>query len=119
MVWGPRPAGTGTARMPAMLGVAAILSFIVAFAVLRILLWRFGSFVLDEPNARSLHERPVPRTGGIAILAGLAVSTAFGGLEIWVPLAAALALAAVSFLDDLYRMPTAARLAAHVWAPRA
>jgi UDP-N-acetylmuramyl pentapeptide phosphotransferase/UDP-N-acetylglucosamine-1-phosphate transferase len=102
--------------MPAMLGVAAILSFIVAFAVLRILLWRFGSFVLDEPNARSLHERPVPRTGGIAILAGLAVSTAFGGLEIWVPLAAALALAAISFLDDLYGMPTAVRLAAHLCA---
>jgi UDP-GlcNAc:undecaprenyl-phosphate/decaprenyl-phosphate GlcNAc-1-phosphate transferase len=102
--------------MPAMLGVAAILSFIVAFAVLRILLWRFGDAVLDEPNARSLHERPVPRTGGIAILAGLAVSTAFGGLEIWLPLAAALALAAVSFLDDLHGMPTAARFAAHLGA---
>ena len=37
--------------MPAMLGVAAVLSFIVAFAVLRILLWRFGTSVLDEPNA--------------------------------------------------------------------
>jgi UDP-N-acetylmuramyl pentapeptide phosphotransferase/UDP-N-acetylglucosamine-1-phosphate transferase len=102
--------------MPAMLGVGAVLSFIVAFAVLRILLWRFGTSVLDEPNARSLHERPVPRTGGIAILAGLAVSTAFGGLEIWVPLAAALALAAVSFLDDLHGMPTAVRLAAHLCA---
>jgi UDP-N-acetylmuramyl pentapeptide phosphotransferase/UDP-N-acetylglucosamine-1-phosphate transferase len=102
--------------MPAMSGVAAILSFIVALAVLRILLSRFGNFVLDEPNARSLHQSPVPRTGGIAILAGLTVSIGFGGLQIWVPLAAALALAVVSFLDDLYGMPTAVRLAAHVCA---
>ncbi len=31
---------------------------------------------MDHPNARSLHERPVPRTGGLAILAGILV----GGL---------------------------------------
>lgn len=99
-----------------MLGGAAILSFIVAFAVLRILVSRFGTFVLDQPNARSLHERPVPRTGGIAVLAGAAIATGFGGLQLWAPLVAAFALAAVSFLDDVYGMPTAARLAAHLAA---
>jgi hypothetical protein len=36
----------------------------------RLLLSRFAQFALDEPNARSLHEKPVPRTGGIAVLAG-------------------------------------------------
>jgi UDP-N-acetylmuramyl pentapeptide phosphotransferase/UDP-N-acetylglucosamine-1-phosphate transferase len=102
--------------MPAMLAGAAILSFIVAFAVLRMLLSRFAHRVLDEPNARSLHERPVPRTGGIAVLAGAAMALFFGGPELWAPLLAALALAAVSFLDDLYGMPTAARLAAHLAA---
>src|SRR4051812_10327152 len=99
-----------------MLGGAAILSFMVAFAVLRILLSRFGRFALDEPNARSLHERPVPRTGGIALLAGAAMALFFGGLQLWAPLLAALALAAVSFLDDLHGMPTAARLTAHLLA---
>lgn len=102
--------------MPAMQAGAAVLSFVTAFVVLRILLSRFAGFALDEPNARSLHQRPVPRTGGIAILAGLAISTGFGGLEVWMPLAAALALAVVSFLDDLYGMPAAARLTAHLCA---
>jgi UDP-N-acetylmuramyl pentapeptide phosphotransferase/UDP-N-acetylglucosamine-1-phosphate transferase len=99
-----------------MLGGAAILSFMVAFAVLRILLSRFGRFALDEPNARSLHERPVPRTGGIALLAGAAMALFFGGLPLWAPLLAALALAAVSFLDDLHGMPTVVRLTAHLVA---
>jgi len=46
----------------------ALLSFVVAFAALRVILWRFGRHALDQPNERSLHERPVPRTGGIAVL---------------------------------------------------
>ena len=31
---------------------------------------------LDHPNERSLHARPVPRTGGLGILAGIAVGWA-------------------------------------------
>jgi UDP-N-acetylmuramyl pentapeptide phosphotransferase/UDP-N-acetylglucosamine-1-phosphate transferase len=44
------------------------------------------------------------------------VALGFGGPEYWAPLLAALGLAAVSFLDDLYGMPTAVRLAAHLAA---
>lgn len=102
--------------MPRMPAAAAILSFVVAFVVLRILLSRFAAFGLDQPNARSLHEKPVPRTGGIAVLAGAAVSLAFGGAALWLPLACALAVAIVSFLDDLFDMPAALRLAAHAAA---
>ena len=29
--------------------------------------------ILDTPNDRSLHNRPIPRTGGLAILIGAAV----------------------------------------------
>ena len=102
--------------MPRMLAAAGILSFVVAFVALRILLFRFAAFGLDEPNARSLHQRAVPRTGGIAVLAGAAVSLAFGGSALWLPLACALALAAVSFLDDLFDLSAAPRLAAHAAA---
>ncbi len=91
----------------------AILSFAVAFAASRVLLARFGQFALDQPNARSLHDRPVPRTGGIAVLLGAATALALGAAELWLPLAIALGLAAFSFLDDLRGMPTAARLLAH------
>ena len=33
------------------------------------------------PNARSLHERPVPRTGGVAVLLGAAAGAGFGALS--------------------------------------
>lgn len=91
----------------------ALLAFALAYAVLRLLLWRFGRLALDEPNARSLHQRPVPRTGGIAVLAGASLALAFGAAELWLPFGLALGLAALSFFDDLRGVPTAARLAAH------
>ena len=99
--------------MPA---AVAALSFLVAFVVLRVLLARFGRLALDRPNERSLHERPVPRTGGIAVLAGASVSIAFGAGELWLPLLAAAALAIVSFIDDLRGMHGGARLAVHLVA---
>jgi UDP-N-acetylmuramyl pentapeptide phosphotransferase/UDP-N-acetylglucosamine-1-phosphate transferase len=103
--------------MPPMLG--AVASFVVAFVAVRVLLSRFGRFALDEPNARSLHERPVPRTGGIAVLLGVAVSLGFGALPLWLPMALALVLAVVSFVDDVRGMPTAARLVIHLAAAAA
>jgi UDP-N-acetylmuramyl pentapeptide phosphotransferase/UDP-N-acetylglucosamine-1-phosphate transferase len=92
------------------------LGFVVAFACLRVLLSRFATLALDSPNARSLHEHPVPRTGGIAVLLGAAVSLAFGAAGLWLPMALAFFLAAVSFFDDLRGLPTVLRLAAHVGA---
>jgi UDP-N-acetylmuramyl pentapeptide phosphotransferase/UDP-N-acetylglucosamine-1-phosphate transferase len=102
--------------MPAMQGAAGAVSFIVAFIVVRVLLSRFSRFALDQPNERSLHERPVPRTGGIAVLAGLASTLAFGAAQLWPALLLALALAALSLADDLRGMPVIARLVAHVLA---
>jgi UDP-N-acetylmuramyl pentapeptide phosphotransferase/UDP-N-acetylglucosamine-1-phosphate transferase len=99
-----------------MLAGSAALSFLTAFLLVRVLLSRFASFALDEPNARSLHQQPVPRTGGIAVLAGAAVSLAFGAFSLWPPLVLALALGALSFVDDLYGLPPTARLLAHVGA---
>lgn len=36
-------------------------------------------YVLDDPNDRSLHQRPTPRTGGVAVLAGIII----GVLGLW------------------------------------
>jgi UDP-GlcNAc:undecaprenyl-phosphate/decaprenyl-phosphate GlcNAc-1-phosphate transferase len=99
-----------------MLAGAAVLSFVVAFVAVRVLLSRFGRFALDQPNERSLHERPVPRTGGVVVLLGAAVSLAFGAAPLWPAFALALGLAVLSFMDDLSGLPTRARLAAHVAA---
>ena len=99
-----------------MLAGLAVAAFVVSLAAARLLLSRFGGFALDRPNERSLHERPVPRTGGLAVLAGAALSLGFGATALWLPALIALVLAAVSFVDDLHGMPTALRLALHLAA---
>jgi len=102
--------------MRAMQGAAGALSFVLAFIAVQLLLRRFARFALDRPNERSLHEHPIPRTGGIAVLVGIAGALAFGGAELWLPLGLAIVLAALSFADDLKGLPIAARLGAHLLA---
>jgi UDP-N-acetylmuramyl pentapeptide phosphotransferase/UDP-N-acetylglucosamine-1-phosphate transferase len=93
---------------------AACVAFLVAFICLRLVLRRFGNMALDRPNERSLHEHPVPRTGGFAIMFGAATALVLGAFDLWLVFALALALAALSFYDDLYRLPTAGRLCGHL-----
>ncbi len=70
---------------------------------------------LAQPNARSLHIRPVPRIGGVAIWAGwLAAWAAVPGSWQW---AAPLALVVtVSLIDDFRALPSTVRLLAHAAA---
>jgi UDP-N-acetylmuramyl pentapeptide phosphotransferase/UDP-N-acetylglucosamine-1-phosphate transferase len=97
-----------------------ILAVLTAFATAFILddyLSRPGSglHILDHPNVRSLHARPIPRTGGLAVLAGIGTGLPLVWIGMDGPhsrviifLGAGLApLALVSFLDD--RMGVAAR----------
>ncbi|MBB5210079.1 MraY family glycosyltransferase [Microbulbifer hydrolyticus] len=74
----------------------------VTVSALWLILSRLRQFALDTPNHRSLHEVPVPRTGGLAVIAGVAsglmVSQLFLSPGI---LLAFLALFAVSLIDDL------------------
>jgi UDP-N-acetylmuramyl pentapeptide phosphotransferase/UDP-N-acetylglucosamine-1-phosphate transferase len=93
--------------------VAGATSALLASVLLRLRL------ALDTPNDRSLHASPVPRTGGIGLLAGAflgtALSAGIGQPAIWI----ALALAALSFFDDRWRLPVAARLLGHLAAATA
>jgi UDP-N-acetylmuramyl pentapeptide phosphotransferase/UDP-N-acetylglucosamine-1-phosphate transferase len=102
-----------------MLWGLALLSFLVAFVASRVLLFRFARFALDEPNERSLHTSPVPRTGGIAVLAGTAVAFGFIGTELWLPMVLAFILAAVSLYDDVRGLRQRLRLAVHFLAAAA
>lgn len=75
--------------------------------------------ILDYPGERSLHDTPVPRTGGLAIGAGiLAGVAAVASLEqpapgfTWMG-AGALLVALVSFLDDRFSLNPGLRLLAH------
>lgn len=76
--------------------------------------------LLDRPNARSLHATPVPRSGGIGVLAGillpLLVGAGLGYVEqtlVWIAVAALL-VAGVSLRDDIADVPARVRLAIHV-----
>ena len=74
--------------------------------------------ILDHPNERSLHERPTPRGGGLAILiaflvCGAAVSLFYpprGLAEITLGI---LVVSIVSFLDDRHSVPPIYRFLAH------
>jgi UDP-GlcNAc:undecaprenyl-phosphate/decaprenyl-phosphate GlcNAc-1-phosphate transferase len=103
--------------MRAMPALAPIAAFLVALLAARLLLTPAGRRIaLDMPNERSLHAQPVPRTGGSAIAAGIAAACALSWPGLPVILAAAAALAAASFIDDILGLPTLVRLALHLAA---
>jgi len=78
--------------------------------------------VLDAPNERSLHRIPVPRTGGLAIIAALlSGSSPFALVWLQVPvfasvMAAAAVIAIVSFVDDRSGVSPKFRLLIHTIA---
>ena len=78
-------------------------------------------YILDHPNDRSLHDRPVPRGGGLAILIAIFVC---GAAVAWLQPERGLAsialsiflVAVVSFIDDRYSVPPVYRFLAHTVA---
>jgi UDP-N-acetylmuramyl pentapeptide phosphotransferase/UDP-N-acetylglucosamine-1-phosphate transferase len=75
--------------------------------------------LLDHPNERSLHQVPIPRSGGLAIVLGLAIQLALSGLVgtcppplCWI-VAAALPVALVSLFDDFGHVSRRLRLLIH------
>jgi len=106
--------------MRAMLALAPLVAFLVALVLARLLLTPAGRrLALDRPNERSLHSHPIPRTGGLAVAAGVVAACALIQPGLAVTLVAAAALVAVSFVDDVASLPTLARFAAHVAAAAA
>jgi UDP-N-acetylmuramyl pentapeptide phosphotransferase/UDP-N-acetylglucosamine-1-phosphate transferase len=108
------------AALPAALSAAAGLVACLGTRALIPLLRRAA--VLDRPNERSLHRAPVPRGGGIAVVAAALLSwtaLATAGWAVPVVLAVvgcAVMLAAISWIDDLRGLPVAIRLAAQLAA---
>lgn len=94
--------------------VAALITMLLTTLIL---LSKFGKEVQDIPNERSLHETPVPRIGGVALMAGILSGWALmlNSLMWWIVLPL-LCLFIVSLLDDIYDMPVRIRLIAHLIA---
>jgi len=101
--------------------MGALLNAAVAAAVAAFLIGRFCDpasrfHVLDRPNARSLHDNPTPRSGGLGIMLGVAVAWMLGGAPLAQIVIPAFALAFVSLVDDARHLPIAARFGAHILA---
>lgn len=92
-----------------------MLAAVAAAATIHLMLRFQLHGALDVPNQRSLHHRPVPRTGGVGILVAVAIGAVLASGP-WLAVVLAYLLAAVSALDDLFDLPVVARLAAHLAA---
>ena len=105
-----------------ILGIS-VLAFAVAAILARILANPASRMnILDHPNERSLHDTPMPRTGGIAIVLAVALVLAGGYLTAqisssigWLAVAALL-VASVSLVDDLRGLALRYRLIVHLVA---
>ncbi len=91
------------------------LAFAVSVVAVRLLIApAVATRFLDHPNARSLHVRPVPRIGGLGIVAGVCFALAAfvpGTAAVALPV---LALAVISLVDDRWGLPAWLRLFAHL-----
>lgn len=94
--------------------VAPLVSFLVAFGMLHGLLRSaVAGAVLDYPNQRSLHTLATPRTGGLALMAGILAGW-FAAQASWSWVVVLMFfLSAVSFLDDLRGLSIVWRFFAH------
>lgn len=103
--------------MTGNLWLAVPVSFALSWVVVRLRL-RFADRGLDEPNHRSLHERPTPHGGGLGIVLALLLVGAWIGTPILL-LATVLGLALLSLADDVRHLPFWLRLAGHLFAAAA
>ena len=75
-------------------GLLALFAAALSWLSLWLLIPSLSRRLLDEPNARSSHQRPTPRGGGVAFV--LVASIAVAWLGSWLPLLC-LPLALVGF----------------------
>lgn len=94
--------------------VAALVTLLLTFILLRS---KLGKEVQDIPNDRSLHEMPIPRIGGVSLMAGVLSGWVLmlPSLKWWM-MAPLITLFLVSLLDDIYGLPVRKRLLTHVIA---
>ena len=97
--------------------LAPLASAIVAFLLIAVMLRNGHVLPMDVPNQRSLHETPIPRTGGLGIMAGVIVGWALAWPAALLPLLGlAAGLSAVSLLDDFRGLSVTLRFSLQILA---
>jgi UDP-GlcNAc:undecaprenyl-phosphate GlcNAc-1-phosphate transferase len=97
---------------------APMIAALVTLLITTILLFsKVGKEIQDVPNERSLHDTPIPRIGGIGMMAGMLTAWALMLMSLaWWVVLPLLALIAVSLVDDKRGLPVRQRLLVHVIA---
>jgi len=95
--------------------LAPLVAFFVCWLTLAVLLQRVPRLPMDHPNARSLHDTPTPRIGGVGIVVAILISSVLIHALVLLPfMLGLLVLAAISLLDDYRSLAVHWRLLAHV-----
>lgn len=101
------------------LGLGLIAFGLACWGVALLRRWAEKREILDHPNERSSHTNPTPHVGGLAIVV-VTLSGWFAynwtSADYWPILPyviGALVIAAISWLDDLWTLPTIVRLSVH------
>lgn len=108
---------------PAWFGAGFVLA---ALLTARIIGWAEALGVVDRPNARSSHSRVTPRGGGVAIVAVTALAACVSGLldppaaiRLAGAVVPAVAVAIVSWIDDVRTLKNRVRFSVHLLAAAA
>lgn len=106
-------------NLPVLVGLVFLIAAVATGLVRR---YALAKSLLDIPNARSSHLVPTPRGGGLAIVVAATVGFIWlavaGILDVrqLTALMGAIAVAAVGFMDDRYRVSVRIRLCVHLAA---
>ena len=95
-----------------------LIAALVTMLLTTIMLYsKVGRKIQDVPNERSLHDTPIPRIGGVGLMAGVLSAWALMLMSLaWWVVLPMLALFVVSLLDDMRGLPVSSRLLVHVIA---
>lgn len=92
-------------------------SFVTLFFTYILLSSKAGKSIQDIPNERSLHIAPIPRIGGVGLIAGILSGWAVLVKEMtWWIIAPLILLFTVSLIDDIKGLPVSKRFFAHTVA---
>lgn len=95
--------------------IVPVVACLITLLLLAALLRQADALPLDHPNERSLHSRPTPRIGGLALIPGCVVAWLFAAGDTVSPIVSGgVILFALSIMDDRHGLPIPLRFGVHL-----